>query len=214
MHKPTTLATVTGLALAAGLSLAACGSSSAPTVGQSAPAAPAASSPASSSAPAPAPAPAAVPVLSPGHSVTFTIRANAGEPATSLTWTMGPRIVTMADATKPGYQSAGFQVTIRNNGPAPTAGSPDYGTSLVWTGTDGRSDSTLASEAAEARPDQLGLTGTEIQIQPSLPAGGYVSGYLIWEIPTAPGYATLSSSSAQEGDMTEHPVMRVNLSQP
>jgi hypothetical protein len=120
---------------------------------------------------------------------------------------MGPHVAVQADPGKPGYESAGFQVTIRNDGPAPTDGSPDYGTSLTWTGNNGRSDDTLAQEAAAADAYQLGLTGTDISLQSSLPPGGYVSGYLIWEIPAASGYVTLLSGSTD--GMSTYPVMHV-----
>jgi len=169
-------------------------------------AAPPGNSPASPATTAP---PAqAVPVLAPGHSATFTIRPYAGGAATSLTWTMGSHVATAADAGKRGYESAGFQVTIRNNGPAPTAGSPDYGSSLTWTGTDGRSDDTLAQQAAAAYPGQLGLTGTDITLQSALPPGGYVSGYLIWEVPVAPGYVTLLSGTPD--GLSTVPVLRID----
>ena len=185
------------------LALTGCGTTAAAT------AAPATRQAPSSPAPSAPAAHAAVPVLTPGHSATFTIRPYAGGTATSLTWTMGRHIATAADPGKPGYQSAGFQVTIRNNGPAATEGTPDYGSSLTWTGADGRSDDTLAGTAAAAYPEQLGLTGTAVTLQSSLPAGGYVAGYLIWEIPAAPGYVTLRSGSAD--GMTVYPVLRINL---
>ena len=121
---------------------------------------------------------------------------------------MVSHVTTAPDSNKPGYEAAGFQATIRNNGPVSTAGSPDYGSSLTWTGTDGRSDDTLAQEGVSIPPGQLGLTGTEITLQSALPPGGYVSGFLIWEIPTAPGYVTLLSGSAG-GDST-YPVLRIN----
>ena len=154
-----------------------------------------------------------VPVLKPGHSATFTIRPYAGGPATSLTWTMGSHVViktrgAFGAAEPTGYEALGFQVTIRNNGPAPTAGSPDYGSSLTWTGNDGRSDDTLASTAASLDATDLGLTGTEITLQSSLQPGGYVSGYLIWEIPTAPGYVTLLSGTAD--GFSTYPVLRID----
>lgn len=200
------------IALAAGVSLAACGTTQ--PVGHAAPATHSASSKPSTTAPVAQPSPtesAAVPVLTPGHSATFTIRPYAGGAATSLTWTMGGHVATAADSSKSGYESAGFQVTIRNNGPAPTAGSPDYGSSLTWTGADGRSDDTLAQQAAAAYPSQLGLTGTDISLQSALPPGEYVSGYLIWEVPAAPGYVTLLSGSAS--DLSTYPVLRINIDQ-
>lgn len=206
------LIAVPALALAAGISLAACGTTK--PVSHTTPATHSASSKPATTAPAAKPTPtesAAVPVLTPGHSATFTIRPYAGGPATSLTWTMGGHVATAADNSKSGYESAGFQVTIRNNGPVPTAGSPDYGSSLTWTGADGRSDETLAQQAAAAYPSQLGLTGTDITLQSALPPGGYVSGYLIWEIPAAPGYVTLLSGSAS--GLSTYPVLRINIDQ-
>jgi hypothetical protein len=180
------------------------------------PSAPAITVPAPTPAPVhkAAPKPGPIPVLTPGHSATFTIRSYSGGPATSLTWTMGNRVATGTHdaygmAEDAGYESAGFQVTIRNNGPAPTEGSPDYGSSLTWTGTDGRSDDTLAQSAATLGPSDLGLTGTDILTQGSLKPGGYVSGYLIWKIPTAPGHITLLSGSAD--GMSQHPVLQINL---
>jgi hypothetical protein len=181
----------------------------------------AAPSPAAATAPVKAPPtvkasakPAPLPVLIPGHSATFTIRSYSGGPATSLTWTMGSKVVTgtrdSAGMTEDaGYQSAGFQVTIRNNGPAPTNGSPDYGSSLTWTGADGKSDNTLAQSAAMLGPSDLGLTGTDILTNGSLQPGQYVSGYLIWKVPTAPGHITLLSGSAD--GMSHHPVLQINL---
>jgi len=129
---------------------------------------------------------------------------------------MGSRVVakthgSFGAAENPGYEDLGFQVTIRNNGPAPTAGSPDYGSSLVWTGRDGRSDDTLASTGPSLGPEDLGLTGTEITLQSSLQPGGYVSGYLIWVVPVAPGYVTLMSGS---GDLSTQPVLRIDLATP
>jgi hypothetical protein len=197
--KHTRTIAVAALAVAA---LAGCGSTAATTAAHQA------ARPSVTTAPARPAAASRVPVLTPGHSATFTIRPFAGGTATSVTWTMGRRVAKAADADKPGYESAGFQVTIRNNGPAPTEGSPDYGSSLTWTGTDGRSDDTLAQQAAAATASQFGLTGTDITLQGSLPPGGYVSGYLIWEIPVAPGYVTLLSGSA-DGNST-YPVLRID----
>jgi hypothetical protein len=156
-------------------------------------------------------------VLTPGHSATFTIHSLYGdEQSTSVTWTMSSRVVakthgSFGAAENPGYEDLGFQMTIRNNGPAPTAGSPDYGSSLIWMGTDGRSDDTLASTGPSPGPEDLGLTGTEITLQSSLQPGGYVSGYLIWVVPVAPGYLTLMSGS---GDLSTQPVLRIDLATP
>ena len=200
------LIAIPAIALTAGISLAACGTSQAPA---GHPATVHTSSRPAATAPQSAPA-TAIPVLTPGHSATFTIRPYAGGTATSLTWTMGAHVATLPDTNKPGYESAGFQVTIRNNGPASTEGSPDYGSSLTWTGMDGRADDTPAQQAAAAYPDQIGLTGTNITLQSALPPGGYVSGYLEWEVPAAPGYVTLQSGSADAAG-TVYPVMRINL---
>ncbi len=206
------------LAAAAALTLAGCGS--APPVVQHQAARPSATittappaAAVTTTPPAPPATAAAVPVLTPGHSATFTIRPYAGGSATSLTWTMGSHVVIKTrgayGATEPaGYEALGFQVTIRNNGPAPTEGSPDYGSSLTWTGNDGRSDDTLARSAALLGADDLGLTGTEITLQSSLPPGGYVSGYLIWEIPVAPGYVTLLSGTSD--GFSTYPVLRID----
>jgi hypothetical protein len=197
-------------AAAAGVALAGCGAGGSLATGQSAPL------PTASTAPAPsASAPPATPtvsVLTPGHSATFSVRPYSGGPATRLTWTMGPRVVTgtrdsLGQPEQPGYEDVGFQVTIRNDGPAPTGVSPGYGSSLTWTGRDGRSDDTLASTAAKLGPSDLGLTGTDITLQPSLAPGGYVSGYLIWPVPTAPGYVTLLSGSVD--GLSTYPVLRI-----
>lgn len=173
-------------ALAASLlSVAACG-------GQSTPAAhPAASAPASKAA-----APA-VPVLHPGGTVTFTVQEL--DTPTSVTWTMG-KVVTVQHGTDPlgpaaGYKYIAFPLTARDNGPA--TASANYQSYLVWQGADGRTDNSIAyTGATVTNPASLGLTGTNIGLSGDMSPGQYVSGYVVWRVPTAPGSIELMSSNA------------------
>jgi hypothetical protein len=185
-------------ALAASLlSVAACG-------GQSTLAAhPAASAPASKAPAASTPAATrqtaapAVPVLHPAGTVTFTVQEL--DTPTSVTWTVG-KVVTVQHGTDPlgpaaGYKYIAFPLTARDNGPA--TASANYQSYLVWQGADGRTDNSIANTGATVTdPASLGLTGTNIGLSGDLSPGQYVSGYVVWQVPTAPGSIELMSSNA------------------
>lgn len=188
------------LAVAVVITLTAVGASSCGT-----PAAP--TQPTETHSPTVEPSPtaaAAAPVLSPGESATFSIGSTADSKVMTMTWDMGSKVATEADSSRPGYQDIAFNLTMRNDEAERI--DPSVQTSMVWRGTDGRTDDTLAHTAAiTITPSAHGLDGEDLALKTGgLPPHGHAKGYIALLVPTSPGAIVVRDPN------TYHPVLVIN----
>lgn len=138
--------------------------------------------------PSPA-APSEAPVLAPGGSASFSTGSIGDSQDSKMTWEMGAKVATESDSSRHGYQDIAFNLTIRNDSAERITHSPDVQSYMVWRGTDGRTDNTLAHTAATTiTPQAHGIDGENLSlITGGLPAHGYAKGYMTLLVPTAPG---------------------------
>jgi hypothetical protein len=131
----------------------------------------------------------AVAVLSPGQSATFSIGSSASSQVSRMTWTMGSNVVTAPDNLQgPGYRDIAFNLTVRNKSATAIQGDPTQQSFMVWRGTDGRTDNTLAGTAAtNIYVGTHGLNGQDLELMGGIPVKGYASGYVELLVPTSPG---------------------------
>jgi hypothetical protein len=176
--RPRTLPYLGPLAMA--VAFAGCSSSHTAATKTPTPATAAPSTSGTSGSSAPSAGATGVPVLEPGQRATFIVTNSTGG-STRLTWTMGSKVVqsdtgVLGPAPK-GFEYVAFNVTIKNDGPNPTDGVPTYQSAMVWQGTDGRTDNTLAgTSCACVGNGSYGLAGADLESEGSLAPGRYVTG--------------------------------------
>lgn len=149
------------------------------------------------------PAPASAPVLSPGESAKFSIGSTSDSHVSEMTWTMGPHVVTEANKLHAGYQDIAFNLTIKNDG-ATAISDPTQQSYMVWHGTDGKTDNTLAHTAGDIIPSEHGIQGQNLSLVSPIPPNGYASGYRALLVPTSPGAVVIVDPN------TYKPVLLIN----
>jgi hypothetical protein len=144
-------------------------------------------------------------VLSPGQSAAFSVGNTANSQVAKMAWTMGSHVATAPDTSQgSGYQDIAFNLKIQNKGAA-IDGDPTSQSFMVWRGTDGRTDDTLASTgAAEISSGTQGITGQNLGLLSGVPANGYATGYLELLVPTSPGAVIIVDPN------TNQPVLIIN----
>lgn len=148
-----------------------------------------------------------VPVPSPGGSATLSLGSMASGQVSKMTWTMGSHVATAPDSFQgPGFQDIAFNLTVRNDGAERIDGGGGGAQSdMVWRGTDGRTDYTLASTAAtQISAGTQGITGQDLALVSGIPAKGYATGYLALVVPTSPGAIVVVDPN------TNKPVLLIN----
>ncbi len=173
--------------LTAGLLAAACSSASHPAAVPPASHAPASRTPARHTPAAVTPsaaAPVAVPLLLPGHHVTFTVRQQTDLPA-RVEWIMSPRVIRAADGT--GMSDAAFALTVRNVGTVAVRSDPTFQTDLQTVSPARRLDQTIAQSAGLAvHPGTRGLPPTDLTLESGLAPGQFSYGTVVWIMPAGP----------------------------
>lgn len=143
-----------------------------------------------------------IPVLSPGESVTFNV-GNSDGTTNRETWTMGSKVVTAPDSTVGrGYEDIAFNLTIKNAGSTAIQGDPTNQASMVWGGTNGKTDDTVASTAGTNIEEGTdGLNGQDLELMSGIPAGRYASGYVELLVPTSPGAVAITDANTNQADL-------------
>jgi hypothetical protein len=146
------------------------------------------------------------PALSPGESATFSIGSSADSQISKMTWMMGSNVATASDDLQGvGYQDIAFNLKITNESVTAIQGDPTQQAYMVWRGTDGRTDNTLAGTAAtNIDPGTHGLQGQSLELLSGISAKGYASGYVELLVPMSPGAVVIMDPN------TSKPVLLIN----
>ena len=121
---------------------------------------------------------------------------------------MGSNVLAVPNTQKAGYEDLAFELTIKNDSSEPIQDNPTKTSYMVWRGTDGRTDSTLAYSATDIYSSQIaqhGITGEDLGLLTGgVPGNGYARGYITLLVPTSPGAVILHDPN------TYTPVLLIN----